>query len=246
MKRSLALATSFSLVLIVGCGTANYNQRLARTLDNMKYQMRLDEFLNPPAEGKLKELLIHLRPPKPLEATREFQLSSAEGQHDAEVSFQPKDPGLRLHVIARRKQAKAPTAKGKAAAPAVERQPFRFVVNELMKVDFSTTDEALAKGTEVREKSNSFKRINFFAPLTQNNVQLYLYENKAQNYDVALVFDVPSNLSKDAKSTEGIKLCLQSFAVGPKAERLFAGGTDDEEQPVVGGGEGGEAPPVAF
>src|SRR5262245_50478875 len=120
MKRALVVALSATLLLALGCGTKSYEIRLSQTLATLKYRQRLDQYLNPAAEDKFKELNVFLRPPKPLSQTKEFQLTSVPGLFDLEASFvdlQKPNDGLRLYVLARRKAANKGAAKKKEAAP---------------------------------------------------------------------------------------------------------------------------------
>jgi hypothetical protein len=240
MKRALAVLCCATLTVAVGCGERSYERRLDKTLADMKYRQRLDQYLIPPVQGKFKELGIFLRPPKPLAQSTQFLLTSAEpGKYDLESSFfnQGAPTGLRLHVLARRKQAKKAPTKG-AAPPAdtANRGPFQQDVLSLLASNFGAA-EALQnpRVQNVSAKRNAFKRITFPSP-TGSDVRVYLYNRDP--YDVALVWDIP----KGTTST-GIDLCLESFAVGPKAIRQFEGGVGDEE---AAGGKGTEASPTAF
>ncbi len=59
MKRAAAVVLGASLVLILGCGTQSYETRLDKTLDNMRYQKRLDDNLGDASiKGKLEQLEI--------------------------------------------------------------------------------------------------------------------------------------------------------------------------------------------
>jgi len=245
MKRVLALSMSAILVLLMGCGSASYNKRLDKTLADMKYRQRLDQYLTPPAADKVKEIGIFLRPPKPLAQSKEFLLTPTADLHDLEASFTDlsKPGSLRLHVLARRKVAKAAAKKG--APPPAEsaaRGVFKADVFAQLANDFGATEENLAKAVDYNAgKKNAFKRIQFVSPTSGDQIRVYLYENKRENYDVALIWDVPKGQEKDATTGTGIELSLESFAAGMRANRLFE----------TGGGEGegaaeGEASSVAL
>ncbi|MBX6313516.1 MAG: hypothetical protein IRY99_11460, partial [Isosphaeraceae bacterium] len=238
MKRALVLAVSAACVLALGCGTRSYEFRMNKTLEFLKYRQRLDQYLNPPAEDKLKDLAIYLRPPKPLSLASAFQLTSTPDQFDLEKSFtggQAKGDSLRLHVLARKKQD---TKKKGAAAESAARMPFKDAVFSLLANDYGAA-EALqgAKIENSKAKANNYKRVLFIAPSNGHLIRVYLYSQAP--YDVALVWDIPPSLSKDATTNEAIALSLESFAVGAKANRQFQAGVGDEESAPAGGEAGG-------
>ena len=113
MKRAAAVVLGVGLVLILGCGTQSYEKRLDLTLDNMKYQKRLDDNLGDAAtKGKLEELQIYVRPPKNMTGpTQTFQLTVVEpGKYDVESSFiEPEKQSL--HILGRVKRPKTPSKK---------------------------------------------------------------------------------------------------------------------------------------
>src|SRR5271166_917392 len=145
MKRAAAVVLGVSLVLILGCGTHSYETRLETTLDNMKYQKRLDDNLGAAAtKGKLEGLQIYVRPPKNMTGpTQTFQLTVVEpGKFDVESSFiEPEKQSL--HILARVKQAKTPSKKAPAKAE-TPRGDFKADIVELLKsvygVDLSVGD----------------------------------------------------------------------------------------------------------
>jgi hypothetical protein len=73
------------------------------------------------------------------------------------------------------------------------------------------------------KKSNRFKRLIFTA--NDKEVKLYIYQEK--NHEVALVFVYDPKL-KGILATK-IDLCLDSFAAGPTATKLYNGGVAEEE-----------------
>jgi len=242
MKRVQALSLSASLMLLIGCSTASYNARLEKTLADKKYAQKLDQYLNPPVGEKFKELNIFLRPPKPLEQAKDFLLTSVPGLYEIEASFfdpaKANAASLRLHVLARHKAAvNRNTPKGAPPPPSVQRNEFKSDVLGLLANDFGATEQNWAKMQDTKLKSNAFKRVIFNAPSNPTDqVRLYLYNNKAESYDVALIWVVPADVAKDAAVTQGIDLSLESFAVGGKAVQRFATGGGEDES--VGGGEG--------
>ncbi len=54
----------------------------------------------------------------------------------------------------------------------------------------------------------------------------HLYGNKNDPHEVALIFEYPK--AEDNSVYPKIGLCLESFAVGEKAKRAFAGGETEE------------------
>ena len=225
MRRVAAIVVGAGLVLVVGCGTQNYEYRLEHTLEEMRYQRRLNENLNEPAtKGKLEELQIYLRPPKNMTGPAQtFQLAAVEpGRFDVESSFtEPEKQSL--HVLARVKRPKTPAKKGAAQAEPPPRGDFNTEVVDLIKnvygAELATTDfKDDTKGT------NTFKYK--LLDLNAKNVQIYLYGNKNSPHEVALIFEYPK--AEHNSVNPKIGLCLESFAVGEKARRAFAGGEVEE------------------
>ena len=90
MRRVFATITMTALLLATGCGVKVYEERLNRTLEEMKYRKRLDDNLMPAAaKGKMEQLAIYLRPPKNLQGPgKEFQLTVIEpGKFDVTESY---------------------------------------------------------------------------------------------------------------------------------------------------------------
>ena len=81
-----------------------------------------------------------------------------------------------------------------------------------------------------RSVDNTFKYE--LLDLTAKNVQIYLYGDKNSPYEVALIFEYPK--AEHNAVNPKIGLCLESFAVGDKAKRAFAGG---ETEDIEGTGE---------
>lgn len=151
MKRLLAITLSGAFVLMLGC-SQSYEVRLNKTLEQLRYMQRLDQYLQPAAAGQFQELAIFLRPPKPLQEAQAkalVGLTEEPGRYDLAVSFlgqppaAPKAEGgqqppqqpqanqgtppriIRLHVLARVKMAKRP---GAATAKKAEEAPVEAVV----------------------------------------------------------------------------------------------------------------------
>jgi hypothetical protein len=237
MKRA-AVVLGVSLVLILGCGTQSYETRLEKTIDNMKYQKRLDDNLGAAAtKGKLEELQIYVRPPKNMTGpTQTFQLTVVEpGKYDVESSFiEPEKQSL--HILARVKRPKTPSKKAptKAETP---RGEFNSDVVELIKNVYGAELD-LSKFKDETKRDNTFKY--HLLDLNAKNVQIYLYGGKDSPHEVALIFEYPK--AEHNAVNPKIGLCLESFAVGDKAKRAFAGG---ETEDIEGTGEEA-APTVTF
>ncbi|MEO6807614.1 MAG: hypothetical protein ABI353_00685 [Isosphaeraceae bacterium] len=251
MRRILALSLSASLVCVLGCGTDSYNRRLEHTLNDLKYRQRLDQYLSPPAQDQFQGLAIFLRPPKPLVPSKEFQLPTTPGLFDLTTSFydpasKPKSPGLRLHVLARRKVKKAPPKKGAPPPePEVPRGDFRQDVQVLLASELGATEENFLKFQDMTAKNKTaFKRLTFTSPILNNDqIRVFLYTNKRDNYDVALIWDIPPGVEKTPPVTEGQELTLGSFATGAKASQQFANGASEDE---AAPGAVGASAPTAF
>jgi len=244
MKRAFAIVASACLILAMGC--SEYDKRLTTTLEEMRYRKRLDDNLLPAAtKGKLEELQIFVRPPKTLKGpTQTFAWTVIEpGRFDLENSFIDQDKLESLHILVRRvKKPKAPASTKKGAAPkeAVPRGDFTTEVVDLIKSVYGVDLEANKFKPDVKSHGN--RENNFHATtldLTAKEVQVYLYGDKNGPYEVALIFDYPTESKKNIDSK--IRLCLEAFAVGEAARHAFSGGGEGE-----GGeeGSGGEPPPI--
>jgi hypothetical protein len=238
MKRAVAVLLGVGLVLVLGCGTQSYETRLEKTLDNMKYQKRLDDNLGAAAtKGKLEELQIYVRPPKSMTGpTQTFQLTVVEpDKFDVESSFiEPEKQSL--HILGRVKRPKTPSKKA-PAKPETPRGEFNADIVDLIKNVYG----AELAGSDFKDET---KRDNTFKykllDLNAKNVQVYLYGGKNSPYEVALIFEYPKTEHNAVNPKIG--LCLESFAVGDKAKRAFAGGETEE---MEGTGEE-SAPTVTF
>jgi hypothetical protein len=239
MKRLAAIAVGAGLVLAIGCGAQDYEYRLGKTLEQMQYQKRLNDNLNDAStKGKLQQLDIFVRPPKNMTGpTQTFQLAVVEqGKFDVESSFiEPEKQSL--HVLARVKRPKTPAKKGAPAAEPPPREPFDTEVIDLVKNVYGA-ELGSQNFKEEKKANNSFK----FAKLDLNAkiVQIYLYGSEKDTYQVALIFEYPT--AEQNSVSPKISLCLESFAVGERAKRAFAGGEMEEEGGEPGPGE--SAPPI--
>src|SRR3954465_11226121 len=135
MNRLSAIVLGGGLVVGLGCGTQNYEYRLEHTIDQMKYQKRLDDNLtDPPTKGKLEELQIYVRPPTDMTGpTQTFQMTVVEpGKFDVEASFIEQDKQS-LHLLARVKRPKTPSKKAPTPAETTPRGDFNTDVLDLVK-----------------------------------------------------------------------------------------------------------------
>jgi hypothetical protein len=242
MNRAFAILASACLILAIGC--TDYETRLAKTLEDMKYKRRLDTNLLPPAtKGKLEELQIFVRPPMNLKGpTQTFAWTVIEpGRFDLENSFIDQEKQESLHMLVRVKKPKGPASnkKGAVAKEEVPRGDFPADVIELVKSVYGVELERAKFKPDVKEhdnKKNAFSATTL--DLAAKEVQIFLYGDKNAPREVALIFDYP----KESKKTIDVKirLCLEAFAVGEAARHAFNAGDEGE-----GGEEGsGEPGPI--
>jgi len=255
MRRLLAtLLTAGLLVSLAGC-SKNYAERLELTLERLKYLQRLDQFLTrDPVGDPLQPANIYLRPPQNMTKATQTTLSADPAQFDViatflDVSGEPAKeaaappPVIRLHVLARRKQAATPAKKGEPAPPPVERLPFEPAVLEVLARDLGGLDPATADQLIKSDKKrlNDYKRLIFDAA-SGDTIRVYFYVQ--DDYEVALIWDIPKPLEKPPATT-AIELALESLSVGPRAAAAFQG-IDVEEGFIPGTpAAGGAASPAA-
>jgi hypothetical protein len=239
MQRALAVLVGMVLVVLAGC--SDYDLRLQETLEEMQWKKKLDDNLAPASEkGQLKDELIYVRQPKTLTGpTQTFGLTVEPGKFDVENSFIDQAKGASLHLLARHKKPK-PAANKKGAAPAAEATPrgdFAADVLEVVKSAYGVevAPTQLKSDTKKRKgRANTYRIIK--QDLGAKEVQVYIYGNKNDAYEVALIFEGPKDELRNLFSR--IDYCLQSFAVGDFARRAFAGVSEFDA-----GEEGGGAPP---
>ena len=227
MNRVIAMIVAGIFVLAVGCGTQSYEKRLEKTIENINYQKRLNANLtDAPAKGKLEELQIYLRPPKNMTGpTETFKLAVVEpGRFDLESSFiEPEKQSL--HLLARVERPKAPTNKAPTPAETVPPGDFNAEVVDLVKSVYGVElDVGQFKEDNRRENTFRSKTID----LNEKTVQVYLYGGKNSPHKVALIFEYPKT-ERNAVDPK-IALCLESFAVGERARRAFAGVDIEEDE----------------
>jgi hypothetical protein len=237
MKRILGLLASVSLFLVIGC-SADYDVRLGKTIDNLRYQKQLDDNLEKPPEAKsnLATSNIYIRSPLGLKGpTKEIGLAVVEaGKFDIATSFIG-DPAS-LHILGRVDKPKGPTPKkgpNPTAPPPTVRGDFTDDVLDFIKSAYGVDIEK-SKLKPDPKKGNNFKSTTL--DLSAKEVQVYILGEKNNPAQVALIFDYPKEARNSLSSK--LKYCLESFRVGDPAHRLYIG--QDEES-----GEGGtSAPPT--
>jgi hypothetical protein len=237
MRRVWVMIAVASLVSGIGCGRQNYQKRLDDTLAKLEYDRRVRKnLMDPPKEEKkFTELSIYVRAPKDEALAKAGQLPVSEGQFDLDASFiDSKDSSSTMHILAWVKMPKKPATKG--AAPVAAPPPRGNFVNEVLGVlaNIFNAPEALQSpkfSDEKRAKSgNSFKRLIF----TANDKEVKLYTYKQGNHEVALIFVYDPKVK--AAMSQKIEYCLDTFATGDKATKLYSGGTVDDDSDAVAPG----------
>jgi hypothetical protein len=244
MRRACVILASACLLLVVGC--RDYDFRLGKTLEEMKYQQRLEKNLEKaPLKGSLQGELIYVRPPKGLSGpTKAFSLTVVEpGKFDLENSFIDEGKHASLHLLARHKKPKAPPKKGAAPTAAAARGDFTNEVIELVKAAYAVEDLTPAKFKPVIKKhegrENSYKEAKL--DLNTKEVLIYLYgADKNNPYNIALIFEYPKTEVNNLSPKIG--LSLEAFAVGEAASKAFSGG--GEEGTGEEGNDSGQAVPI--
>ena len=228
MRRACAILASGCLLLIVGC--RDYDLRLGKTLEEMKYQQRLEKNLEKaPTKGLLQQESIYVRPPKGLAGpAKAFALGEVDpGKFDLTESYVDGKKSS-LHVLARHKKLKAPPKKGVKAVEPAPRGDFTNEVIELIKAVYAVEDlppsklKAVSKGHGGRDNGYREAKLN----LGEKEVLIYLYGDKNNPYNVALIFDYPKTEVNNLSPKIG--LSLEAFAVGEPANRAFSGGSPEE------------------
>ena len=172
------------------------------TLDQMKYQKRLDDNLSDPAtKGKLEELQIYVRPPKDMTGpTQTFQLTVVEpGKFDVESSFiEPEKQSL--HVLARVKRPKTPAKKG---AQSGRDRPARRVQHRHRGPASRTSTGPSSTSSKFKDDTkgnNTFK--SKLLDLNAKNVQIYLYGSKDEPVRGGLDLRVPQGRAQRRQSQD--------------------------------------------
>jgi len=243
MRRAFAIMASACLVLVIGC--SDYELRLQKTYEEMKYQKRLrDNLADAPTKGLLQQDAIYVRPPKGLQGpTQTFNLTVVDpGKYDIENSFIDQEKKASLHLLARIKKPKAPPDRKKPAqaTEATPRGKFIDDVVELVKAAYGVevTSAQLRPETKTHaNRENAYKAAKL--DLGDKEVQVYVYGDENSTHQVALIFEYPKTEINNLSPKIG--LCLESLAVGERARNAYSGSSDVEGGEEVGGGQ---PPPI--
>ena len=229
MRRWCLLVSTTALVFVVGCGQKSYSDRMTHNLERLERTRRINKNLMTAVEDKkFKDLAIYIRAPKDEGMAKASLLP--EGPFDLESSFLDDKTGATLHLLARVKLPKKPQTKGAAPAPTpAPRGDFtRDVLNTLSGVYGTVDGFATPKFVEESKRGNRFKRL----VVTVGDKEIKVYTYKQDNHEVALVF-VYNTALKGALSTK-IELCLESFAAGAKASKIFNNNGEEEVDDASG------------
>jgi hypothetical protein len=242
MKQAFAIFCSASLVLVIGC--SDYDIRMGKTFEEMKYEKRLsDNLADAPTNTTLKQDLIYVRPPKGLTQMETFSMAPVEGdKFDIENSFMDKEKQKAFHIVARVKRPKPPAGAKKTTTQTEPTPRGKFVddVLELIKLAYNVELTPAQLKPEVKthaNRSNSYKAYKLEQEAKE--VQLFVYGDSNSPYEVALIFEYPK--TEIAYMSPKIGLCLESFAVGERANRAFSGSSEAEAGEE---GAGAVAPPI--
>ncbi len=241
MRRVFVLLATTAMLIGGGCGVKIYEKRLEDTLNDMRYQKRLNDLLLAPVtKGALEKLSIYVRPPKGLTGpTKETQLVVEPGKFEDVETFYETDK-QNLHIISRVKLPKPAAKKGAPPPPApTPRGDFTADVVAILNSYYSVDIDPTKAKQEMKGK-NTFKKLVFEAG--GKTVQVYIRSVKGDPYEVALVFDYPK--SEQASLSSKIELTLESMRVGDAARSKFSGSEGEEGENAEGGapGQGGGAP----
>jgi hypothetical protein len=243
MRRAFAILASTSLLLAIGCG--DYEVRLMETRKEMQYQKRLrDNLADAPTKGQLEQDAIFVRPPKGLQGpTQTFTLTEvAPGKYDVANSFFDQARKASMHLVARIKKPKAaPSAKKGTPAPEpTARGKFLDDVLELVKAAYGvelTTAQLKSESKTHGRIDNTYRAAKL--DLGEKEVQMYLHGDENATHQVALIFEYPK--TEVNYLSPKIGLCLESLAVGERAQTAFRSGGEVEVGEDAGAGT---APPI--
>jgi hypothetical protein len=127
-------------------------------------------------------------------------------------------------VLARVKKPKSTKKAAPTPADTADRSNFNADVFYILNESYKPPEELTPnKSKSETKKSNEYK----YQTITVGDKTVQIYVYKKEPYDVALIFEYPK--AEQASVFSKIGLCLESFAVGEKARRYFAGATTEEE-----------------
>lgn len=237
MTRLGAMAATTVALLFAGCGYELYEKRMEDTVGNLKKAQRADTLLEKPAQGKLRELSVFVRIPKPLTETN-YGLPEQAGLFDYAATFTgaPSSPApkvgenpvvlppMTLHILARAKPKKATPKKGEAAPPpdpnAAARGDFVADVRQVLAGKYGA--DAVGDKSPQNNKADrtTFRKMVFNAP-DGSEVRVYFADANKKELETALIFEIPQGLMKNEMVTDAVPLAVDQFAIGPKAPGLF-------------------------
>lgn len=243
MKRPAVVLLGVGLVVLaIGC-TRRYETRVTKTIEQMKRQQKLDQYLEAPEEG-LKDIAIYLREPKPLtKAAADPQMTPPEGTFEVASRYLDLSGGgksapasiIRGYVFARVKRGKKPpTKKGEASPPDIQRGDFIADVRGMLAGKFGSAEFQEGKLDAEKKGSNSFKRSIVRLQAGNDTVDVKSYFFAQDNYEVALIWEVPNSAKNLPTNVQGIELSLEALAVGNKALARFQGGDEDDTGAAAG------------
>ena len=171
--------------------------------------------------------------------TQTFQMTAVEpGKFDVESSFIEPDKQS-LHLLARVNRPKTPSKKAATHAETAPRGDFNTDVVELVKnVYGAELDHAAVQG---REEAEQYVQGQDARPERQERADLSL---RQQDQPVRGGPDLRVPQGRAQRVNPKIGLCLESFAVGEKARRAFAGGEVEEGGGGEAAGDEGAPPPI--
>ncbi len=237
---SARLILILATLILTGC-SQSYETRMDRTIQNIKYNDRLDRNLKPPAQSAgLADNNIYLRPPQPMDLQSGFGLPGFPiDQFEAAAQYQAENANL--YVLARYDAATRAAEQEQGAM--IERGDFRESILSYLRnaygnanVDVEIAASSLERvdyRSEIYNKSITYDQLVFL--VSGFEIEIYIHEpSDKPDYHVALIFAMPEIDRPDY--AEKIRLCLQELAVGSDAQQKFRGGLG----PIDSGG--GPAP----
>ena len=241
MKRVLAVLAGASFVLAIGC--SDYDIRLEKTLEEKKYEKRLNTNLEAaPTKGKLQGDEIFVRPPLGLQIAQAFVLPAAETQKfDIENSFIDQKKGTSLHVVREPRSPRARPAPRRGRRPPSNPPPSgansSTTLSSWSRPPIASSCAAGLKSESKKHgnRANDYKAVKL--DLTTKVVEVYVFTESNGIHDVAMIFEYPT---AEKTYMEPKSVLLESFAVGDRARRFFDGATATD----VDGGGGEMASPA--
>ena len=228
MKRIWVMVATASTLFVVGCGVPAYNKRIDDTVKNLKLEQEINTFLLPQTEGKVKELNVFLRLPKPAVELNPASFAPPAGIFDYVGSFQaqpaagpakdvasappPPAPPIKIHIFLRQKPKKAAAKKDDPAPAApVDRGNFISAVRQTIASEYGPE----AANEKSPQPGTPFKTLKFAAQ-NGDDVRAYFTEANKGDLEAALVFDIPKETRDHDLVKKGVENTLRSFSLGAK------------------------------